>query len=106
MPEYEFDFERTDLYRLSREVARWVRRVTWPTGEGEARNQAVRAADSVFLNGGEGWTRGGRAGKNQLRIALASACEVLLVLDLVDLPEGPEMQQRLRRIGAMLRKLT
>ena len=104
MSQYEYDFEHTDLYRLVRDVARWMRRVQWPAGEANLRVQGIRAMDSVALNTGEGWVRRGRAGRNQLRIALASAGEVLVVLDLVDLPQGREQQQKLRRIGAMLAK--
>ena len=102
---YEFTFERTDLCRLLREVSRWLRRVDWPAGESDLRSQAIRASNSTYLNAGEGWERRGRAGKNQLKIAHASACEVLLVLHLVELPDGPENQQKLRRAGAILAKV-
>ncbi len=50
--------------------------------------------------------RPGKAGKNQLRIAFASAAEVVGVLDVMDLPGGAEQQDKLRRGGAMLTKLT
>ncbi len=47
------------------------------------------------------------AGKNHHQIALGSAAEACAVLDLVNtLPGAPEHQQKLRRIGAMLAKLS
>ncbi len=102
--QYDFDFESLHVYRLAIEVARWLRAQSWPTGTSHLRDQATRAADSVVLNTAEGWTRRGQAGRNQLRIAQASAGEVLAVLDILDLPGGTEQQQKLRRIGAMLYK--
>ena len=42
---------------------------------------------------------------NHYRIALGSAAETCSVLDLVVLPEGEEQQQKLRRVGVMLRQM-
>ena len=105
MSRYQFTFESTDLCRLLREISRWLRTVTWPDGEADLKNQAIRAMNSAWLNAGEGWERGGRTGKNQFRIAHASACEVLLVLDIVDVDGAAERQDELRRVGAILAKL-
>jgi len=102
---WTFDFENMDVYRLALEVACWIRTVEWPDGTGKTRDQGVRAAESVVLNFAEGWMRRGKAGKNQLRIAYASAGEVVAVLDIVPLAGGPEMQNKTRRVGAILRKL-
>ncbi len=103
---WNFRFENMDVYRLSLEVAKWVRRADWPHGSAKLKDQGVRAAESVALNFAEGWMRPGKAGKNQLRIAFASAAEVVAVLDVMDLPGGAEQQDKLRRVGAMLTKLT
>lgn len=102
---YDYGFERTDVYRLAVRVARWMRRSSWPAGTAHLRDQGTRAADSVVLNIAEGLSRGGKPGRNHLRIAQGSAGEALAVLDLVDLPGGPEQQQLLRRVGAMLQKM-
>ncbi len=103
---WTFDFENMDVYKLALEVARWIRTADWPDGSGKTRDQGVRAAESVVLNFAEGWMRPGKAGKNQLRIALASAGEVVAVLDVMDLPGGAENQVKLRRVGAMLKRLS
>ena len=102
---WTFDFENMDVYRLAVEVARWMRTTDWPEGSAKARDQGLRASESVVLNFAEGYTRRGKAGKNQIRIAGASAGEVVAVLDVVDLPEGAEQQHKMRRVGAMLAKL-
>jgi len=102
---WNFDFEKMDVYKLALEVARWIRTVPWPDGSAKTRDQGVRAAESVVLNFAEGWLRPGKAGKNQIRIAFASAGEVVAVLDVVTLPDGLEMQRKMRRVGAMLAKL-
>ncbi|MBT3218362.1 MAG: four helix bundle protein [Proteobacteria bacterium] len=102
---YEFGFEKTDAYRLMVEVARWMRAQNWPTGTAHLKDQGTRAADSAVLNLAEGYTRRGRAGNNQLRIAQASAAEVLAVLDVMDLPGSAKQQQKLRRVAAMLQKM-
>ena len=104
---FAFAFEGLDVYRLSLEVARWFRTVDWPEGAAHRlRDNAVRAADSVVLNIAEGRMRGGKAGLNHYRIALGSAGEALAVLDVVDIELGPAQQDKLRRVGAMLAKMS
>ncbi len=49
---------------------------------------------------------GGGAGKNHFRIALGSAAEVCAVLDLVQSGDAAYFQRRLRRIGAMLARMS
>ena len=102
---WAYAFENMDAYKLAVEVARWIRTADWPDGMAKLRDQGSRAADSAVLNFAEGWMRGGKAGKNQLRIAYGSAGEVVAVLDLVALPGGPEQQMNMRRVGAILQKL-
>ena len=102
---YDYRFEQMDVYRVAVAVARWMRSQHWPTGTSHLRDQGTRAADSMALNIAEGIGRGGKPGRNHLRIAQGSAAEALAVLDLLDLPGGVEQQQRLRRVGAMLTKL-
>ena len=102
----DFTHEGFDCYRLAVRVARWLHRTRFPRGSADLRRQAVRAADSVVLNIAEGFARDGGAGKNHFRIALGSAAETCAVLDLVDIPEADDRQHDLRRIGAMLAKLS
>lgn len=42
---YNYDFERLDVYRLSVQVARYMRGARWPTGTAHLRDQGTRAAD-------------------------------------------------------------
>ena len=104
--DYCFLFENLDLYKLAVTVCRRIRGLSWPSGTTHLRDQATRAADSVVLNIAEGWGRGHRtpAGRNHLRIALGSAGEVFAVVDILGL--GDPLVSELRRIGAMLGKLT
>jgi len=69
------------------------------------RDQALRASQSVVLNLAEGRAREGDARRYHFRVALGSAAETCAALDLVLLPDAPEQQVKLRRIGAMVRKL-
>lgn len=101
-----FAHEKLDCYRLARDVARWMMKQRFPRGLSNLRDQARRSAASIALNIAEGCGRKGNARRNHYRIALASAAEACAVLDLVDLPQGAEMQQKLRRIGAMLAKMS
>jgi four helix bundle protein len=103
--QYAFDHETLDSYRLALDIARWISSVKFPAGTADLRDHGVRAARSVVLNIAEGRSRGGDAGRNHYRIALGSAAEVCSVLDLVVLPQGEEQQQKLRRVGAMLRQM-
>ena len=105
MKDYAFDHENLDVYRLARDVARWVRRTKFPHGDSALRDQAKRAADSVVLNIAEGRAREGKARLNHYRIARGSAAEAGAVLDLVDLPGAAGRQRELRRVVAMLHKL-
>ena len=100
-----FDHERLDAYRLSVEVAHAVARARFPRGQADLRDQAVRASRSVALNIAEGRARGGRAGKNHYRIALGSAAETCAALDLATVGSAGDLQEKLRRIGAMLSRL-
>ena len=100
-----FPHEQLDCYRLAVEVARWMGRAKFPPGCADLADQGRRAARSVPLNIAEA-ARQGQAGANHFRIALGSAAETCAVLDLVEFPDAPEQQVKLRRIGAMLRRLS
>jgi four helix bundle protein len=100
--EHELDHERLDVYRLARDLARWVRQTRFPAGESALRDQVRRAADSVPLNIAEGCHRSGGDRFQHFRIAKGSAAECCAILDLVDLPDGPAHQQEFRRVVAML----
>ena len=100
-----FDHERLDAYRLAVDVARAVAAARFARGEADLRDQAVRASRSVVLNLAEGRARGGGAGKNHYRIALGSAAETCAALDLATVADAAGIQDKLRRIGAMLARL-
>ena len=102
---YPFDYENLDCYRLAREVALWVHKARFPADAKDLRDQALRSSRSVPLNIAEGSARGGAAGRNHYRIALGSAAETCAALDLIGIAGIPEQQEKLRRVGAMLRKL-
>ena len=103
-----FDHEKLDAYRLAVEVARWCAKQSFPVARRHLRDQMVRAADSMVLNiaEGGGLERGCDGARHHCRIALGSAAEAAAVLDLADLPGGADRQQELRRVGAMLRRLS
>ena len=103
---HAFNHENLDCYKLSLEVARWVYRARFPRDCQGLRDQLMRASQSVVLNIAEGCGRGGRAEKNHFRIALGSAGECCAALDLVPLAGSEQQQDNLRRIGAMLRRLS
>ena len=104
--ENRFGHEGLDCYRLACELARWAARQPIPAARKHLRDQLVRAADSVVLNIAEGGGRDpGAARRNHYRIARGSAAEVCAILDLVDLREGHNRQEQLRRIGAMLSRM-
>lgn len=99
--------EQLDVYRLALVVARWAGKQAIPTQRKHLRDQLVRAADSVVLNIAEGAGREpGDARRNHFRIAAGSASEVAAVLDLVELPDRAAKQEELRRVVAMLSKLS
>ena len=104
---HAFDCERLDCYRLAVSVNRWFSRAGFPRGRSHLRDQGLRASDSVVCNIAEGCSkRGTVGGKNQLLIALGSAGECCAVLDCVSLSGSLEQQDKLRRIGAMLFKMS
>ena len=102
---HPLSYEHLDVYGVAVDVARWVRRTRWPHGDAALKDQAKRAADSVVLNIAEGAYRQGKERAKHYRIARGSAAEVCAVLDLVDLDEGSQRQQQLRRVVAMTCKL-
>ena len=99
---HDTNHERLDAYRLSVVVARWVATLVFPTERKHLRSQLLRASDSVCLNIAEAMGRSGNDRRHHLRIAKGSAAEACAVLDLIELSEGPEHQELLRRVGAML----
>ena len=104
---FTFRHETLDVYRLAVEVARKIRRAQWPRRTAHIRDQAVRGSESMVLNIAEGVARGpGDARKNHHSLAFGSAAETLAALDVVDLPDKDEIDQLLRRIGAMLTVMT
>ena len=105
MTKYEFSFEGLDVYKLALEVALWMRRAQWPAGSQQLRDQGLRAADSVVLNIAEGCSRGGKPGRNHLRIAMGSAGEAVAALSLADIRDGDGAKQMLRRVGTMLYRM-
>ena len=104
--QYAFTFERMDVYRLALEVNRWFGQAEFPRGRAALRDQGQRAIDSVVCNVAEGVTKGGAGGRAALRVALGEAGEAFAVLSCVDLPGSREQGQKLRRVGAMLRKMS
>ncbi|MBM4367475.1 MAG: four helix bundle protein [Deltaproteobacteria bacterium] len=100
-----FPYERLDCYRLAREVAPWVREARFPPRSGDLHDQAVRAATSAALNIAEAASREGAASKQHFRIARGSAGEACAALDFCGVPGAEEQQAKLRRVGAMLRRL-
>ena len=76
---YEFDHERLDVYRIARDVARWLQRQKFPRGTAHLKDQILRATQSTVLNIAEGAGRYGNAGRNHYRIALGSAAAVLFL---------------------------
>lgn len=99
--------ERLDVYVLALGIARWAAQQAIPAQRKHLRDQLVRAADSVVLNIAEGAGREpGDARRNHFRIAAGSASEVAAVLDLIDLPDGAARKDELRRVAAMLSRLS
>ena len=104
---FTFMHETLDVYRVAVEAARAIRRAQWPRRTAHIRDQAVRSSESVVLNIAEGAARGpGDARKNHYSIAFSSAAEALAALDVVDLPNQDVIDQLLRRVGAMLCRMT
>ena len=105
--EFQFDHEGLDCYWLAVDVAKWCASLTFPPERKHLRDQLVRAADSVVLNIAEGSGHGpGAVRRNHYRLALGSAAEVAAVLELSAFAEAPVRQDDLRRVGAMLSKMS
>ncbi len=100
-----FSYEKLDVYRLLTEVADWIADAKWPSGSHWLKDQALRSIQSAVLNTAEGLLRKGKAGKNQLDIAFASAGEANAALRLSRLEGAEEQQAKLRRVGQMLWRL-
>ena len=100
-----FDFERLDVFRLALEVAQWVRKARWESGDASLRDQTRRATESVVLNLAEGLGMSGASRRRHFAIALGSASEAAAALLLADLPGTAEQVQKLRRVNIMLRRL-
>ena len=107
MTQHLFDYERLDRYRLAIEVNHWFARAGFPRGRSHLRDQGLRASDSVVCNIAEGCSkRGSVQGKGHLMTALGSAGECCAALGCVSLRGSVEQQEKLRRIGAMLYKMS
>jgi four helix bundle protein len=110
-PERYFDFERLDVYRLSREHLQCVARLPVLP---RLRDQLDRAADSILLNIAEGMGKppGSKDRKKFFRIALGSAkecaCawELLCIRRRVDRNAATQARGLLLRIVAMLTRMT
>lgn len=99
--------ERLDAYAVAVDVARWAARLNIPAWRKHLREQLVRAADSVVLNLAEGCGHPpGNARRNHYRIANGSAAEVAAIVDLLDPPDRDERLHQLRRVCAMLYRLS
>ena len=104
---HAFDHEQLDCYRLAVEVNQWFSRAAFPRGRSNLRDQGIRASDSVVCNIAEGCSKKGTVvGKSNLLTALGSAGECCAVLDCVSITGSVEQQDKLRRIGAMLFKMS
>lgn len=77
----------------------------FPPRSGDLHDQASRASLSVALNIAEASSREGAASKQHFRIARGSAGEACAALDFCGVPGAAEQQVKLRRVGAMLRRL-
>ena len=105
--EHEFNHERLDCYWLAVVVAKWCARQALPPERKHLRDQLVRAADSMVLNIAEGSGHDpGAVRRNHYRLAMGSAAEVAAILELSELPDGASRQAELRRVAAMLGKMS
>ncbi len=105
MHPHHFDHETLEVYRLLASVARWYLNARSPRASAKLKAQGLEASQSAALNTAEGRGRAGQARRNHYEIALGSAAEACAALDLADVPGGAEQQQKLRRAGAMLKRL-
>ena len=110
-----FDHEKLDVYQVSIEFVGWVESILAGLGghRRHARDQLIRASESIPLNIAEGnGKRGPRDRKRYFEIARGSAMECAAALDVLvatgaktdsDVERGKEL---LHRIAAMLTKMT
>jgi four helix bundle protein len=97
-----FDFERLDVYRLSREHLLQVARLAILP---RLRDQLDRAADSILLNIAEGMGKpaGSRDRKKFFRIALGSAKECACAWELLSIRRRVSQGSTERARGLLLR---
>jgi four helix bundle protein len=105
-----FAFQQLAVYIAARELAAGVHQAV--IGDPELRDQATRAAKSVFLNIAEGLPETGLGVRRRhFTIARNSLCEVAAAIDLAvvigALPEavGVSLAVVMQRVGACLRGL-
>ena len=103
LPKHHFTYQTLDVYQLAVKVNRWFGRARFPRGRSALRDQGQRAADAMVCNIAEGVTKGSSA---SLNTALGEAGECHAVLDCVSLPGSEEQQRNLRRIAAMLARMS
>ncbi|MGM0559180.1 MAG: four helix bundle protein [Myxococcota bacterium] len=103
--ELYFPHEKLDCYRLAEEVARWVADATFRRGDADLRDQAVRSARSVVLNIAEGSGKRGKSRRHSYDLALGEAGEACSAIGMARLDGGEVQQQKLRRVGMMLRAM-
>ncbi len=111
--DYQFNFERLDVYRVIREFYRWVHQDLFPRlpkGSGKEKDQLHRSSLSMLLNTAEGAEQRSRGMKRKhYQIALSSSGESASVLDalsligMTDLEVGDGL---VRRSARMLNSLT
>ena len=114
MPEPTFDHERLDAYRLSIEYVAFAYQLAKGLGgvNRQARDQWLRAAQSIPLNIAEGNGKQSLKDKNRyFEIARGSALEcaaihdVLRVCDAIDTESDQHGKSDLKRIVSMLTRL-
>ena len=105
--DWKFPHEGLDCYRLAVDVNRWFGEAVFPHSRAHLKDHGQRASASVVCNIAEGASkRGTAAGRNNLRIGLGEPGECCTVLDVVSVEGSGEQQQKLRRIGAMLSRMS
>ena len=107
-----FSFERLDAYQVAREFRAWVvndLQDRIPRGESDSRDQIRRASKSIPFNIAEGAEQESLPmARKHYRHAKASAgecCAILNDLEILGVSGLEPGFQRIRRLGAMLRKL-